>query len=180
MNSKVIAFIIVIIAIIGLSAGIYFASKPSKMAPSTQKQEQPVAAVEAKKTTDEYPYEDFQKWKKDNAPTPGELDKRLEELAAKYPSNYRFSLERIRGEANVKGVHSHAEEFEILEEAARKAIACQCGDATIMRNDLLANKDQKNQGYWKLSTHPQQWNVIIEALELQDAKLLEKSGEHHH
>lgn len=179
MNTKIIALVIVIVVV---AAGIYFVSRPFPKDPApTKEKPTQIDPVEKKTLPDaEQAYLDFLKWNDTASSTPDALDKRLEELSTSYPSDYRFSLERIRGGANVKGVHSHTEEFEILREAAKKAIACQCGDAIKMRNDLLANKDDKSKGFWKLATHPKQWNVVIEAIEKEDVSLLDKNEEHHH
>lgn len=178
MNAKIISIIIVILA---LAAGFYFASKPITKGPASKK-ETHTHDEDAGNTAPgvEQSYSDFLQWKENESPDAVALDKKLSELAVQYPSDYRFSLERIRGAANVKGVHSHVEGFEILGEAARKAITCKCGDALKMRNDLLANKDDKIKGFWKLSTHPKQWEVVVEALEKEDASQLAKNEEHHH
>ena len=178
MNAKVISIIIVILA---LAAGLYFSSKPITKG-LTSKKETHSHNEDAGNSASgvEQSYSDFLAWKENESPDADALDKKLTELAAQYPSDYRFTLERVRGAANVKGVHSHTEGFEILEEAARKAIACKCGDANKMRNDLLANKDDKIKGFWKLSTHPKQWDMVVEALENKDASQLAKNEEHHH
>ena len=169
MNAKIIAGIIILIL---MSVGIYFAikpiSNPSESVETTHSSEDPhtEASGENKevKTADD-DFLEFQNWQKTTSSSPKELDDYLVKLSEEYLNDYRFSLERIRGAAKVKGVHSHKKEFELLDAAAQKAIECVCGDSKKMLHDLEEHKSNKERGFWKLSTHPKQWNLIIEALE---------------
>ena len=169
MNTKIIAGIIILIV---LGVGIYFATQPisgiSKSEDTTHQHAEKHSenpSIQEEKETDEIAFEDFQNWLKKESPTPQEIEDYLVKLEGKYPDDYRFTLERIRGAAKVKGVHSHKREFEILEAAARKAVACECGDAQKMLDDLNRNKSNKKRGFWKLSTHPKEWNKIINVLQ---------------
>jgi hypothetical protein len=168
MNAKIIAGIIIAIV---FGVGIYFATQPisgtSKSEDTTHQHAENHSEnkPEEEKETDETAFADFQNWLKKEAPTPQETENYLVKLEEKYPDDYRFTLERIRGAAKVKGLHSHKKEFEILEEAARKAVACECGDASKMLADLTKNKSNKERGFWKLSTHPREWKAVLDILQ---------------
>jgi hypothetical protein len=184
MSAKSTAILVVAIVV---AAFAFFLGKELMQGNQTTGKETNVQELDTPKAQEpthqkaaaEQSYQEFLVLKKEGKSTTKELDERLTELAAQFPTNYRFPLEKIRGAAKIKGVHSHTEEFEILEESAKIAITCQCGDAEKMLADLLAHKDNKESGFWKLSTHPHQWAPIIEALEKQDAELLGKHGDHH-
>ena len=184
MNHKTIAAIVVVLIVL---TAAYFLSRPAsdkKVVPNgaVENTGQPPQADPPKSKTiplAEAAYQEFINWKKEAAPSPKERDARLHDLSEKFPKDFRFPLERIRGAANIKGVHSHKEAFELLSTAAEKAIACECGDAEKMLADLRAHEGDKANGFWKLSTHPKQWDTVVEALEHGDIGGLNTVGGHH-
>ncbi len=183
MKDKIIIVIVflVVVAIVG-----YFLTRPIGKAPAKNKMEKvdEVKIDEPIKnnslSNEDKAFQDFLNSKKENKLGIQELDNQLEKLSHEFPYDYRFPLERIRGAAKIKGVHSHKEEFELLANAAQTSIVCDCGDAEKMLNDLQKNSGNKANGFWKLSTHPKQWNPIIEALKHKDVEELEKINDSHH
>lgn len=183
MKDKIIISIVilVVVAIVG-----YFLTRPIGKTPAKNKMEK----VDELKTGEpiknnslsngDKAFQEFLNSKKENKLGLQELDNQLEKLSKEFPSNYRFPLERVRGEAKIKGLHSHNEEFELLANAAQTSIECNCGDAEKMLNDLQQNSRNKANGFWKLSTHPKQWNPIMEALKQEDVEALEKINDSHH
>ena len=184
MYYKLIA---ILIALLIALTGLFVVTRPM----SNKKPEERVENTPAKEKTLDQPenqsdlnaeqaFLDFLTWKKDSQPTLQTQDTRLDELSRQFPQDYRFVLERIRGDAKIKGIHSHTAEFEILTKAAQIAINCDCGDAQKMKADLIRDKANKSNGFWKLSTHPKQWKPIIDALEEENVSLLKKQSDHHH
>ena len=185
INNKSIAFAIVGLIIL---AAAYFLTRPvmksspqdpSKLSEKTEQKDDKKEEKEALSSADDA-FQQYLDWKKENNPSLQEQDSQLETLGQEFPKDYRFLLERIRGSAKIKGVHSHTEEFELLSNAAKMAIECQCNDAAKMLADLKTHAGDKSHGFWKLSTHPKQWDVVIEALEHKDVSLLNANDGHGH
>lgn len=179
MNSKIFAVIMVVI--FG-GAIFYFASRPMGKSVPKESEEHHQNPDTEKPTSSlaEESYQYFLNQKKENNFSIKELDDQLDALSAQFPTDYRFPLERVRGASTIKGIHNHAEEFELLTDAALKAIECNCGASKKMLQDLLAHQKDKLNGFWKLVTHPKQWNPIINALEKEEEQLLEVTNQHHH
>jgi hypothetical protein len=187
MNNKIIAIATTAIVVLVLVLAFYFATRPiaekhSEDIPKTTTQNDHVEPSESQKPLPaNEAHQDFLTWKKDEDSSLQAQDERLQALSESFPKDYRFPLERVRGAAKVKGIHSHTEEFELLADAARIAIECECGDTKKMLDDLNTHRGDKTNGFWKLSTHPKQWDPIIEALRKEDVDLLsasESGGQH--
>lgn len=183
MNSKNIAGIVVVL-LIGLIG--YFLTQPFGNSPNNTSEKDKTKNQDnhSENTNDlnsqSLAFQEFLDLKKENDLEAYELDIQLKKLSEEYANDYRFTLERIRGDEKISGIHSHKEEFELLAKAAQISIECACGDAEKMLNDLKKNSRNKVNGFWKLSTHPKQWNSIIEALKHEDVGELEKMNGNHH
>ena len=182
MNSKIIAGILVVL-IIGLGGYLLtrpFGKSPVKNISGKDEIENNHSGNNIELTKSSQAFQSFLKSKKENKLGLQELDNQLGKLSKEFPIDYRFPLERIRGAAKIKRLHSHKEEFELLGNAAQISIECNCGDAEKLLNDLQQNSGNKANGFWKLSTHPKQWNPIMEALKLKDVEALGKMNDSHH
>ena len=82
----------------------------------------------------------------------------LEAAEEKYPNDYRFPYERAK--LSIKGIVSHHETFEALNEAAEKAI--DNGKAQEMLDNLMADKDGD---FYKPSRGHHEWEALLQALQ---------------
>ena len=107
----------------------------------------------------------------DSNVTQDSMELRLQQAELTFPDDYRFTLERAR---HIIWADNTAHPFEIFYDAARKAI--KEGKANVMLTSLLNDQDIT---YVRISTEHSEWNVLIEALEENEAHELEE-GPHGH
>ena len=48
-----------------------------------------------------------------------------------------------------------------------------------MLNIILIEKDDKDNGFWKMSTHPDDWKAIVDALKDKDTAILTQEHADH-
>ena len=97
------------------------------------------------------------------------LDDAFKEAEEKFPTDYRFTYERIKLHLPDDQYHHHHEAFLFLKDAATRAIKSGQAPRMLerMKNDINQNNKIK-----KLSLGHQEWRQVIEALEQEDTSLL--------
>ncbi|GEM_PF-4255200 len=106
-------------------------------------------------------YQEFIQWRDAHTHTPSDISKQLEALEERHGHDYRFTLERVR--VSIYGFHDHPLAFKFLRVSAEKAI--KNGRAKELLDILKDQESDRVKGFWKLATHPHDWNPIIEALQ---------------
>mgnify|MGYP001130185933 CR=1 FL=1 len=103
-------------------------------------------------------------WEREKAQWAKDIQLRLSQLESKFPADYRFTLERVRGLKNQAGIRGGQKPtMSLFAEAAAKAI-----DANQSRNmlaDLENAKADKSNGFGQLSKRSlKEWNTVVAAL----------------
>lgn len=126
------------------------------------------------------PYRAFLNWRDRESPAPTELIERLEQLQRRYEYDFRFKLERVRVSLEISQTDAsyHEAAWDFLRMAAEVAIRTQ--DAEEMLDILERDKNDREHGFWKLSSHPNRWNPIITALSNEDVDMLTQSESQGH
>jgi len=157
----VIVFLTAVIALLYLPIGVTAsASVNSSIIENNLIEESPEAALRAHTA-----------WKSASLRSSQTIQEALMKLEHKYPTDYQFTLERIRGSKNLMALKSGAEKIELLAIAAKKAIA---EDKTaVMLADLRLNRRNTKDGFGKLiNSYGQNWKRIEIALKQKNAKSL--------
>lgn len=102
-----------------------------------------------------------------------ELDKAFKDAEVKYPTDYRFTYDRVKLAILDVDVISHHEAFALLSRAAEKAI--RSGKAQTMLKQLEEDHDG---AFLKLAKGHDEWHHIQEALESADLSAFQKISHH--
>lgn len=114
----------------------------------------------------------FMQWKKDKAPSEQEIINRLTILETQFPQNYRFTLEKIRGDERISKAGSRV--YGYFAEVVKKAVRSGEKEVLNLKEDLFFQKSRTTKKeFLRLRTKQiEKWKMIYTALEKGDTTIL--------